>query len=94
MITMSTPEIKRLAKSHVDLLNDTVDALRAQGADLKLSNAGGDCVFITGAIGSEDINDGFYLDNEQSIDRLRTFNQHLRSFIKTQLAPESTSACV
>ena len=82
---MSTPEIKRLAESHTNSLKDTIEALRDQGADIKLSQIGGDCVFVTGVVGNKEVNDGFYLDNEQSISRLRSFNQQLRSFITTQL---------
>lgn len=79
---MSTPEIKRLANSHLESLTDTIEALKAQGAQLKMTRTTNDCSFVTGVVCGQHINDVFYVDNEASILRLASFNRRIRSFIK------------
>jgi hypothetical protein len=79
---MSTLEIKRLAKSHLASAKDTIEALTEQGHGIKVTSTANDCVFVTGELGSQSINEAFYLDNEPSIRRLREFNQKLRSYIR------------
>lgn len=80
---MSLIEIKRLANSHLNSVSDTIEALNDQGHEVKLTRTANDCVFVTGSISSDLINDVFYLDNEASIKRLSDFNKSIRSHIRT-----------
>lgn len=86
---MGTPEIKRLAESHIMAVKDTVDALAVQGFEIKLTRTTHDCIFIAGEVGNL-LPESFYLDNEVSIERLASVNRSLRSFIRTPMC-ESTS---
>lgn len=78
---MDILEINRKADSAIKCLKQTIDALKAQGHDIGMQVHSNNSVFVGGVIKGQLINDAFFPDNQESIDRMVHFNREIRNNI-------------